>query len=84
LVAILKHNPTIKIEVGGHTDDQGSDEYNQKLSENRAKSVAEYLIANKVEASRVKWAGYGETKPVESNTTPEGRAQNRRTEVKIL
>lgn len=84
LVAILKQNPTIKIEVGGHTDDQGTNEYNQKLSENRAKSVAEYLIANKIDVNRVKWVGYGETKPVANNATPEGKAQNRRTEVKIL
>ncbi|MCB8964111.1 MAG: OmpA family protein [Bacteroidales bacterium] len=84
LVTLLLQNPNIKIEIGGHTDNLGSDEYNQQLSENRAKSVAEYLISKQVESSRVKWVGYGETRPLTNNSTPEGRAQNRRTEVKIL
>ncbi|MGE0078257.1 MAG: OmpA family protein [Bacteroidales bacterium] len=84
LVVVLKQNPSIKIEVGGHTDNQGTDEYNQKLSEQRAKSVADYLLSKQIERDRVKWAGYGETKPISTNSTPEGRAQNRRTEVKIL
>lgn len=83
LLEFLKLNPTLKIEVGGHTDDQGDNVYNQKLSENRAKSVVDYLISNQIVSDRVKWVGYGETKPIADNRTDEGRAQNRRTEVKI-
>lgn len=84
LLDILTINPNIKIEVSGHTDDQGSDEYNQKLSEQRAKSVADYLVSKGISPARLKWVGYGEKKPIAPNTTPEGRALNRRTEVKIL
>jgi len=83
LLEFLKVNPTLKIEVGGHTDDQGDNTYNQKLSENRAKSVVEYLLTNQIAKERVKWVGYGELKPVADNKTEEGRALNRRTEVKI-
>ncbi|MGD9978315.1 MAG: OmpA family protein [Bacteroidales bacterium] len=84
LITTLKANPTIAIEVGGHTDNQGTNEYNQELSEQRAKAVARYLLSHQIEPHRVKWIGYGETKPVASNSSPEGRAQNRRTEVKII
>lgn len=84
LVALMDENPTIRIEIGGHTDNVGSDEYNQKLSENRAKAVVDYLIANGINKSRLEWKGYGETTPLATNDTPEGRQQNRRTEFKII
>ena len=84
LVALMNENPTIRIEIGGHTDNVGSDDYNQKLSENRAKAVVDYLISNGINKSRLEWKGYGESTPLASNDTPEGRQQNRRTEFKII
>lgn len=84
LLDILKRNPEMRIEISGHTDDTGSAEYNLKLSEQRAKAVADYLISQGIDSARLKWVGYGKGKPVAPNSTPEGRALNRRTEVKIL
>lgn len=76
--------PTMKIELSGHTDSDGSDTYNQKLSENRAKSVVDYLVKRGIPAGRMVAVGYGESKPIDSNETPEGKQNNRRTELKIL
>ncbi len=84
LVAFIKSNALAKIEVGGHTDNVGDDKSNQTLSENRAKAVYDYLLKSGIEAVRLTWKGYGETKPVADNTTEEGRAKNRRTEITIL
>lgn len=84
LVLMLAQNPQVRIEVGGHTDDQGTPDYNQRLSEQRAKAVAQYLWHHGIEQARVKWTGFGETKPIDTNSTEAGRAQNRRTEVKVL
>jgi outer membrane protein OmpA-like peptidoglycan-associated protein/tetratricopeptide (TPR) repeat protein len=84
VVKMLKDNPSIRIEIGGHTDNTGTADHNQQLSENRAKSVAEYLISSSINAGRILWKGYGFNVPVASNDTPEGRAQNRRTEMKIV
>lgn len=84
LVDLLKANPTMKIEIGGHTDDIGKDEDNLLLSANRAKSVNDYLVANGIDASRLSYKGYGETKPIADNKTEEGRALNRRTEFTIV
>ena len=83
LVSYLQRN-TVRIEIGGHTDDQGSDEYNDRLSENRAKSVYDYLIQKGIPADRLTYKGYGKQKPVADNGTDEGRAANRRTEFKII
>ena len=77
---MLKANPKLKATIGAHTDSVGSDAYNQKLSERRAASTVEALKALKVDASKIKAVGYGETKPVASNDTVEGRAENRRVE----
>lgn len=78
-------NPQIgKVEVSGHTDDQGSDAYNLGLSDDRAKAVKEYLVARGVPADRLVARGYGETLPIATNRTSEGRAQNRRVEFMIL
>lgn len=83
LVDFLKNNPAIKIEVAGHTDNVGSDEYNLKLSQQRTESVTAYLAEKGIEKSRLTARGYGETKPVESNESEEGRAMNRRVEFSI-
>ncbi len=84
LVRLLNTNPDLKIEIGGHTDNVGSHEYNINLSENRAKTVNQYLVENGIEQSRLLFKGYGETNPVDTNETPEGRAINRRTEFKVI
>lgn len=83
LVDFLSLNKSLRIEIGGHTDNQGVDSYNQLLSEKRAKSVVDYLISHQITADRLKWVGYGRSKPIADNKTNEGRAQNRRTEVKV-
>jgi outer membrane protein OmpA-like peptidoglycan-associated protein len=84
LINFLTQNPTLTIEIGGHTDNVGDEKLNQMLSENRAKSVYNYLIENKIAASRLTYKGFGKTSPVAVNTTDEGRQQNRRTEFKIV
>ncbi len=82
---ILKENPTIRVEIQGHTDNIGSDEYNQKLSEQRAQAVVDYLVKQMgIDPSRLIAKGYGESKPKASNATPEGRAQNRRVEFVVI
>lgn len=84
LVRLIKENPTIKIEIGSHTDDIGSEDYNEMLSENRSKSVVQYLINHGVTASKLSAKGYGEQKPISTNNTEAGRQINRRTEFKIV
>lgn len=79
LADALKRHPRLRLEVGGHTDAVGKDEDNMVLSERRAKAVYDYLVERGVEADRLTYRGYGETRPVATNDTPEGRAQNRRT-----
>ena len=78
------NNKGKSIEIGGHTDSDGSDESNQKLSQNRAKAVKDYLVTKGIDKSRISAKGYGESKPIASNDTDAGKAQNRRTEVKVL
>ncbi|MBW2671710.1 MAG: OmpA family protein [Deltaproteobacteria bacterium] len=80
-VVILKKNPSIKVEVDGHTDNVGPAEYNMKLSERRANSVMEYFIGKGVDAKRLTIKGFGLTKPAAGNDTKEGRAKNRRVEL---
>lgn len=84
LLKLLQDVPTLVIEIGGHTDSDGSDDYNQKLSQNRSKSVVDYLISKGIKAERLVARGYGETVPIDTNDTPEGKQNNRRTEFKIL
>ena len=84
LIKLLKDNPLLKIEISGHTDKTGKPEYNKKLSENRAKTVANFLVTNGIETSRITSKGYGETQPIASNDTEEGRNQNRRTEFMVV
>ncbi|MBP6732266.1 MAG: OmpA family protein, partial [Chitinophagales bacterium] len=83
VVKLMAKNPTLKIEIGGHTDNTGSDDANKTLSENRAKSVYEYLVAKKIEPERIAYKGYASSKPVAANTTTEGKAKNRRTELVV-
>lgn len=84
LAELLVHKKLIRIEISGHTDNVGSDASNQTLSENRAKSVRSYVIKKGVAGDRIEAIGFGESRPINSNETPEGRQQNRRTEVRIL
>lgn len=84
LAELLTFKPTMEIEIAGHTDDVGSPEDNLKLSQARAKAVKSFLVKKGIEASRIKAVGYGETQPIASNASEEGRQKNRRTEVHIL
>ncbi len=84
IIVQLKRQPSIKLEVRGHTDSSGGKAYNQKLSERRADAVMEYLIKGGISPSRLKSTGYGETKPIASNKTRAGRKKNRRTEFFVL
>lgn len=83
-VSFLKTNDNLKVEISGHTDNIGTDKANQTLSENRAKSVYDYLISQGIDASRLTYKGYGAKKPRATNDTEEGRAKNRRTEFRII
>ncbi|MCD9029703.1 OmpA family protein [Luteimonas sp. BDR2-5] len=89
-VEILRRYPELRVEVAGHTDSKGTEQYNQALSERRAKAVYDYLTSNGIDASRlVGPVGYGESRPIAPNTNadgsdnPEGRARNRRTELNV-
>ncbi len=84
LVKFLTENPQVNIEISGHTDNQGGEEYNIKLSKDRAGSVFEYLSGKGINKSRLVYQGYGKNKPIADNSTEEGRQLNRRVEVKIL
>jgi outer membrane protein OmpA-like peptidoglycan-associated protein/Tol biopolymer transport system component len=79
LIDLLKNNPTIHIEIQGHTDNVGNDDSNMKLSLQRAKAVYDYLITNSIEVERLTYKGYGETTPIAANDTDEHRKLNRRT-----
>lgn len=81
---LLSDNPTLKVEISGHTDNVGSDQYNNKLSENRAQAVVNRLIGMGINAGKMTYKGYGESKSIASNDTDEGRQLNRRTEFKII
>jgi outer membrane protein OmpA-like peptidoglycan-associated protein len=80
----IKDNNIQLIEIGGHTDSEGSESYNQKLSEGRAKSVVDYLKMNGIAAEKMRSVGYGESKPIDTNRTEEGRAVNRRVEFTLV
>jgi outer membrane protein OmpA-like peptidoglycan-associated protein len=81
VVAILKNNPSMHLEIQGHTDNRGPSDLNQRLSEERAQSVGEYLIHKGIAADRLKWVGYGQSRPTATNKTAEGRKENRRVEL---
>jgi outer membrane protein OmpA-like peptidoglycan-associated protein len=84
VVQLLKDNPTLKIQINGHTDNSGNASVNKVLSENRAGAVTSYLVTKGIAANRLSSKGWGDTQPIAGNTTPEGRAQNRRTELKVI
>ena len=85
VAAVIVTNPDVgRVEVAGHTDNKGSDEFNQTLSEDRANSVREYLVAHGVAAERLISKGYGETRPLDTNKTEAGREVNRRVEFNLI
>ncbi len=84
LITIMKNKTGLRVEVRGHTDSTGDKDYNQKLSERRADAVVEYMIKNGISPERVRSVGFGQTRPVASNKTKEGRRKNRRTEFFFL
>jgi outer membrane protein OmpA-like peptidoglycan-associated protein len=82
---LLKDNPNVKVEIGGHTDSTGSEKVNQKLSEKRALSVKKYVQDKfNIPEDRMMIKGYGSTKPIADNKTREGRSKNRRVEFRVL
>lgn len=84
LIDFLSENNSIRIEISGHTDNVGDSKHNMVLSENRAKSVCDFLTNNGIEKSRLTYKGFGDTQPIKQNNTDENRAKNRRTEFKII
>jgi outer membrane protein OmpA-like peptidoglycan-associated protein/tetratricopeptide (TPR) repeat protein len=84
LLQLMNENPTLKVQINGHTDNVGTPAINLKLSGNRAKSVVDYLVSKGININRLLYKGFGETKPVSDNKTEEGRALNRRTEFVII
>lgn len=84
IVDFLDEGTVSLIEISGHTDDEGSDAINEKLSKERAQSVVNYLVVNGIDESRLQATGYGESKPMDTNQTPEGRTKNRRVEFLVL
>ena len=74
----------LKIKLDGHTDDNGSEEYNMELSKNRVQAVKDFLVSNGVAPERIETYYFGESKPITDNSTREGRAQNRRVEMHFI
>jgi len=83
VVAVLRRYPTIKIQIGGHTDSDGAADYNESLSARRATTVHDYLANDGISEDRMSVRGYGETQPIADNTTAAGKAQNRRVVLQI-
>jgi OOP family OmpA-OmpF porin len=83
LAADMKANPGKRVELEGHTDSFGTDQYNQDLSERRAAAVKDYLVKKGVEASRISARGFGSTKPIAEGKSSQSNAKNRRVEVKV-
>lgn len=84
IVKLLKENPDIKVMISGHTDSTGREEDNKLLSARRAQAVVNYLVQNGIDTRRLKSEGFGSSQPIAPNTTEEGRARNRRTELKVI
>ncbi|RCR70366.1 hypothetical protein DUE52_07950 [Larkinella punicea] len=84
LVALLKSRPGLRIEISGHTDNVGDPRLNLALSENRARVITTYLISNGIPENRLRFKGYGQTKPIAANDTEENKRKNRRVEVRLL
>jgi outer membrane protein OmpA-like peptidoglycan-associated protein len=83
LVKLLSENERLSAQISGHTDNTGSESFNLRLSEERAASVAEYLITKKISITRISYDGYGSSKPIDSNLTEAGRRKNRRVEIVV-
>ena len=84
IVEILNEYPGYRLEISGHTDSTGADDFNQRLSEQRAKSCYDYLTSKGVPARRLSYVGFGETKPIATNDTRDGRQLNRRVEFDMI
>jgi len=84
IVKIMEENPELAMEISAHTDDIGSFEYNMQLSQARAQSIVDYLVSQGIEKQRLVAKGYGESRPIASNLTEDGRMKNRRVEFTIL
>jgi OmpA-OmpF porin, OOP family len=84
VVEFLNQNSTVEVEISGHTDNKGSDEYNSTLSQGRSQEVVNYIISQGIESFRLSAHGYGESRPIDSNDTDEGRANNRRVEFTVV
>jgi OmpA-OmpF porin, OOP family len=84
VVDFLKQNETVEIEIAGHTDNKGTDEYNANLSQGRSQAVVDYIISQGIDSYRLTAHGYGESKPIDSNDTDAGRANNRRVEFTVV
>jgi outer membrane protein OmpA-like peptidoglycan-associated protein len=83
VVSILKDNPSFKVQIDGHTDYVGTDEYNQTLSDHRAAAVKAFFVSKGIAENRLSSAGYGESRPVADNKTSAGRSKNRRVEMTL-
>lgn len=83
VVEFLRQNPAVAVEIAGHTDDKGSDVYNATLSQGRSQTVVDYIISQGIESGRLTARGYGESNPIDTNSTPEGQANNRRVEFTV-
>jgi OmpA-OmpF porin, OOP family len=84
VVDFLKQNSTVEVEIAGHTDNKGSDDYNTNLSQGRSQAVVDYIISQGIESFRLTAHGYGESKPIDSNDSDDGRANNRRVEFTVV
>jgi OOP family OmpA-OmpF porin len=84
VVDFLKQNGSVEIEIEGHTDNKGSDDYNANLSQGRSQAVVDYIVSQGIESFRLTAHGYGESKPIDSNDSEAGRANNRRVEFTVV
>ena len=84
VLKLMQINPDLKVQISGHTDSDGDDDFNLELSINRAKSVVNWLIDNNIDQNRLSFKGYGETRPIEENNSITNKAKNRRTELTII
>lgn len=84
IIKLMKENPTLRVEISGHTDNVGTDRANQKLSMQRAESVVSYLVSNGIARERLEAKGYGKMKPIATNKSDDGRQENRRVEIEVL
>jgi outer membrane protein OmpA-like peptidoglycan-associated protein len=84
LLAMMKDDPSIRLEIGGHTNNDGDEDQNDQVSTERAYAVVNHLVSKGVAAERLKAVGYGASKPLVPNDSPENKAKNRRMEIRVL